>query len=112
MKRWMVAVLVALASFGVAKADDGRTNALIKFADVLAIKGRCPKLELNMEKLKVLAVVFGIDVRRGTPDAQVLESMVKGKRLELESMTDDEVCAAGAFLYGPNGVNMEGLLSF
>lgn len=102
--------LMAMLLATPALADDGRQNVMIKFADVLAIAGRCQTVKLNMDMLKILAIGYGIDVREGTPDAQVLEAMVLGKRTQIAGLTDDEVCAMGALGYGKHGMNMENLL--
>lgn len=109
MKAVAFGAAMAFASQALA-ADDGRSNVLIKFADVLAIAGRCDRMTLNMASLKLLAVAYRIDVREGSADHQVLASMVAGKRLDLQASTDDEVCGIGAMLYGRNGLNMKDLL--
>lgn len=111
MRKMVLAALAALILLGgPARADDARGNVLIKFADVLAIAGRCDRLTPNMKVLKLLALGYDIDVSDGSADHQILQAMVQGKRVDIAGNSDDEVCAIGVMLYGQNGMNMENLL--
>ena len=100
----LVAVGLVLGA-GYAHADKGE-NARKHIAQVLAVASMCPQLEANFVMLSLIGTANGVDLQR---DADAIkEEAVRQK--EPWRGKEGESCAAGLTLYGPNGMNVKGLL--
>ncbi len=109
MKRIVVAALAALATVCGAKAAD-RDVALLKFAEVYATAHLCKSLKPDYVMMAVAAKLFDVDIGKGTPDFQVLLALTQDKIAKLSENSEASVCAAGLYLYGPDGESVPGLL--
>jgi hypothetical protein len=108
--RRLVVLITALALALPAFADDRRTNTMLKFADVMATQKRCPSLAPNGRLIVVVAALYHIDFAEGTPDYEVLMALTQSKLAAMAELSDDAICTAGRYLYGPNGVAVKGLM--
>lgn len=110
MRGWVAAVVLAAGlGFAGSASADARENVMIKLADVFAIQRMCPNLKVNTSTFMMLAMGYKIDISEGTPDYTKLMAMSLDRFKSLQDMSDG-ACAAGVFLYGPNGQNMKDLI--
>lgn len=103
----MVAVFVAP---GHASAMSEKTrNILNHVGQVSAAPTICPDAEVEDEKVALLLMMAGIDLKRDE-HRRIIETKMRETIAALRGKDADMACAAIFLLYGPTGQNVPGLV--
>lgn len=114
--RYSMAVAFAAGAFcllgghAVAKGMTEKVrNALNHMAQVIVIENNCATLESNDTRIGLMMMVIGVDLS-DPAQKKYLTERVRYHGGDLEKMDEDSICLAGVVLYGPNGLNVPGLI--
>lgn len=86
-----------------------KRNAMHHLAAAIAAEKLCPTLKTDSSKAAVVMMLFGIDL--SGPDGKLMKADAEQQIDSMKDMDRDAVCASGRVLYGPNGLNVPGLVN-
>lgn len=86
-----------------------KENAIRHIAQVMATTHLCPKVEMNSTAMTLIAAGYGVDLSR---DADAIRAIAREQMAAWQGKDADAACVAGMMLYGPDGQNIPGLLSW
>jgi hypothetical protein len=109
MKRMIIALVASIAA-GPSMAGDAKSNVISKIADVYATSAICKSMAPNFVILAVATKTFGVDMHKGSADYEIVMALSEKKMREFSDMSVEAVCAAGRYLYGPEGTAVKNML--
>ncbi|MCD2176823.1 hypothetical protein [Rhizobium sp. C1] len=104
----LVTAILGLITGPVFAGAREKRNAMHHIATVLAIAKLCPALESDNMAGALVLTMHGI--RLGGPDGELVRADARQQIADLEKEDRDGVCASGILLYGPNGLNVPGMV--